>query len=152
VDLDTPEETDDSTHGMLVRDAGPEDAPFVVELLGRAGWTLSERADPANGSTTLVLYDPADGVVRGAAVVEGRAAGSYELVAWAVERVHDTAATASRLVRSAADRLRRAGAERLVVTVPVDGVSMRVLTDAGFGPVGFDPDHPSVVLTLYQEL
>jgi hypothetical protein len=137
---------------MLVRDAGPEDRPVVIDLLGRAGWTLAETSAQADGAGTLVLYDPADGIVRGAVVVEGLATGSYELVAWAVENVPDEAGAASRLVRSAADRLRRVGAERLVVTLRSGGgVAIGVLTDAGFGVVPSDPAQPNT-LTLYQEL
>ena len=118
---------------MLVRDAGPDDLRFVVDLLGRAGWAPPELAAWTRNSSTLVLYDPADGIVRGAIVVGELAPGSFELRAWAVEDVPDGARATGRLVRAAADHLRRAGGERLVVKIHKAEVAVDVLTDAGFG-------------------
>ena len=153
MDQRAPDQAEAGSSGeqLLVREAGDDDRRFISELLGRAGWSEAELDSWTSGASTLVLYDPADGVVRGAVIVGALAAGSFQLVAWAVEHVDDSSAATARLVRAAADRLRRSGAERLVVTLEGPGVSVDIMTEAGFGVVApAEATTPRVI--LYQEL
>jgi hypothetical protein len=136
---------------LLVRDATPRDRLDQQPVLEACGWTPTQLAAWAGEGPAVVLYDPADDEVRGLAVARPIGPATFELAGWAVDGVPDHTAAAERLVRGIADRLRRAGAERLVVEVN-DGLAARLLVGSGFHPVHRGAGADEEALTLYQEL
>jgi hypothetical protein len=136
---------------LLVRVARADDRCDATGLLMAAGWTPDQLDAWNRGLPALVLYDPADGTIHGAVVASRRDVGVYDLIAWAVADSVDPAAAASRLVRALADRVRRTGGDRLVVSVR-DESAVSILRASGFEPVADDRNHGKHVSTHYLEL
>src|SRR3954451_18254520 len=101
---------------LLVRDAEPEDRLAGDPLVTVAGWTAEQRRAWREGVPAIVLYDPADAAVHGIVVANPRGPGMFDLMAWAVAPALDRRTAAGRLVEAIANRVRRAGGERLVVS------------------------------------
>ena len=117
-----------SAEVLIVREALPGELPGAQAMLAHDGWPSTPQA------TFVVVFDPCEQIVRGAAAVRRRCHCTYELAAWAVgdDRV---GAIEQRLVRAVADRVRRGGGRRLVASL--DGLSpeqVAVLTQSGFVP------------------
>ena len=104
------ESPDSPSAPLLVREAKREECSAARSLLVRAGWEI------VGDGTMLVVFDPCEQSIRGAAVARQRCHCTYELVAWAVDaellRTVD-----ARLVRAVADRLRQIGARRVIASV-----------------------------------
>ena len=89
-------------HEPAVRDA-------TIELLAAGGWPRHLLARWASDGVVLELYDPADEIPRGAAIVESVGDGTYELRAWVAtidqrnsDLVSATADKADRVIRNGA--------------------------------------------------
>jgi len=109
------------------------DRSGALDLLATAGWAPDRLADWAATGTLLELYDPADGVPRGAALVEVVHDGVYQLRAWAATIDTADPAVSGRLVQAVSDALRRAGGRRVVASVgDADAQRLTLLREAGF--------------------
>jgi hypothetical protein len=109
------------------------DRSGALDLLATAGWARDRLADWAATGTLLELYDPADGVPRGAALVEVVHDGVYQLRAWAATIDTTDPAVSGRLVQAVSDALRRAGGRRVVASVgDADAQRLTLLLEAGF--------------------
>ena len=128
---------------LLVRDASPDDRVAAAPLLAEAGWSSAQIDAWNEGMPALVLCDPADGTVHGAVVAGECGLWAYDLVAWAAAATADSRTVADRLVRAIADRARRRGGERLVITVH-DDEAAALLEASGFEAVS--------VMTYHLEL
>ena len=147
-----PPDADETSAQLLVRDAGPDDRATALSLLRDAGWTTAQLEAWRSGAPAVVLYDPANDVTYGVAAVSEDGAGTYSLVGWAVRDLADTTAAGGRVVRAGADRARRAGGERLVVTIDDGDPAIHVLIAAGFDVVASLLSQSSGRMTLYLEL
>jgi|SRR5262245_4526715 hypothetical protein len=128
---------------LLLRPAGDGDRDVALDLLEAAGWTRPLLAKWATSGTVLELYDPADDVPQGAAIVDAVGDATYELRAWA--SIVDTAepAVPGRLVTAIADALRRSGGRRVVASVgDADPERLTLLLAAGFRFAGVERDAP----------
>jgi ribosomal protein S18 acetylase RimI-like enzyme len=119
---------------LLVRVAQSEDRRNAEGLVTEAGWNAEQRHSWRNGAPGIVLFDPVDSTVYGVVVAVPRRPGVFDLVAWAVAPMLDRRATAARLVRAIANRVRREGGERLVVRVREDDAGA-LLEACGFQEV-----------------
>jgi hypothetical protein len=77
----------------------------------------------------------------------------YDLMAWAVAPALDQCAAASRLVHAMANRVRRAGAERMVVSVH-DETAGALLEACGFHNLSRLDDNlsPAEIVTYHLDL
>jgi hypothetical protein len=107
----------------------------ALELLSAAGWPRPMLAHWASIGVVLELYDPADEIPCGAAIVTAARDedGTYELRAWdATVQVEDPHVV-SRLVGAIADALRRSGGRHVVASVvEADRHRITLLLEAGF--------------------
>jgi len=118
---------------FLLREATGVARDAALDLLEAAGWSRAGLSEWASRGTVLELYDPADDVPRGAAVVEAVWEATYELKAWAATVDTAEPAVPERLVRGIADALRRAGGRRVVASVgDGDPDRLTLLLEAGF--------------------
>src|ERR1700741_800354 len=139
---------------LLVRAAVAQDRLAAEELVLDAGWNAQQCDAWHAGAPAVVLFDPADTAVYGIVVAEPRAPGVFDLVAWAVTPLIDEPAAADRLVRAIADRVRRDGGERLLVTVH-DGAAGALLEGCGFQELSRRHDgvgSSGIVVTYYLGL
>ena len=115
-----------SAEVLLVREALAGEIPGARAILARHGWSSTRQG------TFIVVFDPFEQNVRGAAVVRRRCHCTYELAAWAVG--DDRVGTIEhRLVRAVADRVRRGGGRRVVVSLcALSPEQVAVLTASGF--------------------
>ena len=118
----------------LLREAAPPAGrDGALWLLEAAGWSPGRLAHWATSGTLLELYDPADAIPCGAAIVAPMEDATYALRAWATTLDTADRAVAGRLVRAIADALRRSGARRVVASVDhADRRSITLLLEAGF--------------------
>jgi N-acetylglutamate synthase-like GNAT family acetyltransferase len=138
---------------LLVRAAQPADRPAAAGLVGAAGWSAEQRRAWQDGAPAIVLYDPADAAVHGVVVARPRGPGVFDLVAWAVAPPLNRATAAARLVGAIANRARRDGGERLVVSVQ-DKDAGALLEACGFQEVSRSHSAfaPESVVTYHLEL
>jgi hypothetical protein len=139
---------------LLVRTAEPADRLAADALVTAAGWTAEQRQAWRDGAPAIVLYDPVDTTVHGAVMVSRGDPGVYDLMAWAVAPALDQCVAASRLVQAMANRVRRAGAERMVVSVH-DETAGALLESCGFHNLCRVDDNFSaagIVVTYHLEL
>src|SRR5215831_1344585 len=117
------------------------DGSGVLDVLVTAGWARDRLTDWAATGTLLELYDPADGVPRGAALVEIVHDGVYQLQAWAATIDKTDPAVSERLVHAISDALRRVGGRRVVASVgDADPQRLTLLLEAGFRFVSVERD------------
>ena len=138
---------------LLVRAAEPADRRAAAELVRAAGWSAEQCRAWRDGAPAIVLYDPADTSVHGVVVARPRGPGVFDVVAWAVAPPLDRRTAAARLVGAIANRARRDGGERLIVSV-VDENAGALLEACGFqkvSPVAGAPQQ-EIVLTYHLEL
>jgi uncharacterized protein YqgV (UPF0045/DUF77 family) len=130
----------------LLREAvRPAERDGAMSLLETAGWSPGRLAHWAASGTVLELYDPADSIPRGAAIVAPTGNATYALHAWATTLDMADRAVAGRLVRAIAEALRRSGARRVVASVEhADRRSIMLLLEA-------EPVKP-VETTCYADL
>ena len=115
----------------------------ALDLLEGAGWPRRVLAEWASSGTVLELYDPADEIPRGAAIVAVDGGGTYQLRAWAATIDVTDQSVAGRLVRAIGDALRRSGGRRVVASVgDADPQRLTLLLEAGFRIVGVERDAP----------
>jgi hypothetical protein len=119
---------------LLLREvARPLDRGAVLDLLVAAGWSRPQVVKWALRAMLFELYDPADGLPVGAAIVEPADGGNFDLVAWATSLVSGDAVVAGRLVRAVADAVRAAGGRRVRAAVgDCRAEQVKVLMEAGF--------------------
>ena len=129
----------------LLREAhDPATRDTTIELLAAGGWPRRLLARWASDGVVLELYDPADEIPRGAAIVEFVGDGTYELRAWVATMDLSGRGAAGRLVSAVADALRRSGGRRVVASVgDADPQRLALLLDAGFRISGIERDAPS---------
>jgi hypothetical protein len=129
----------------LLREAHePAVRDVTIELLAAGGWPRHLLARWASDGVVLELYDPADEIPRGAAIVEFVGDGTYELRAWVATMNLANRGVAGRLVRAVADALRRSGGRRVVASVgDADPHRLTLLLEAGFRISGVERDAPS---------
>jgi hypothetical protein len=127
---------------LLLREVDPaSDRSAVLDVLATAGWARDRLADWAATGTLLELYDPADGVPRGAALVEIVHDGVYQLQAWGATIDTSDPAVSGRLVHGISDALRRVGGRRVVASVgDADPQRLMLLLEAGFRFVSVERD------------
>jgi hypothetical protein len=117
------------------------DRSAALDVLAAAGWARDRLADRAATGTLLELYDPADGIPRGAALVEIVHDGVYQLQAWAATIDTTDPAVSGRLVHAISDALRRVGGRRVVASVgDADPQRLTLLLEAGFRFVSVERD------------
>jgi hypothetical protein len=128
----------------LLREApDPRARDAALGLLVAAGWPLPLLVEWAACGILLELYDPADDIPRGAAIVAAAGDGVYELRAWAATINVGDGTVAGRLVRAIGDALRRSGCRRVVASVgDADLHRLTLLLEAGFRVVGVERDAP----------
>ncbi|MGV3760401.1 MAG: hypothetical protein ACO1PW_12810 [Actinomycetota bacterium] len=123
---------------LLVRDLQPVERPQLLGRLLDLGWTVSHLAAWMDGAPAVLLFDPADRCVVGAALIDEARPGTFELlrVDVAAEVGHDD--LRRRLVGAAGDRARRSGATWLIAALTSTGLGRTELEDLGFcfGPEG----------------
>jgi ribosomal protein S18 acetylase RimI-like enzyme len=139
---------------LLVRTAEPADRLAAEPLVTAAGWSAEQQQAWRDGAPAIVLYDPVDTTVHGAVMVSRGDPGIYDLMAWAVAPALDQCAAARRLVEAMANRVRRAGAERMVVSVH-DETAGALLQACGFHNLSRRDDNLSpagIVVTYHLEL
>jgi ribosomal protein S18 acetylase RimI-like enzyme len=139
---------------LLVRDAEPEDRLAGDRLVNAAGWSAQQRQAWREGVPAVVLYDPADATVHAIVVASPLGPGMFDLTAWTVASALDRRAAAVRLVEAIANRVRRGGGERLVVTVH-DEAAGSLLEACGFHVVSRRDQRSAdgvSVLTYHLEL
>jgi N-acetylglutamate synthase-like GNAT family acetyltransferase len=139
---------------LLVRTAEPADRLAADALVTAAGWTGEQRRAWRDGAPAIVLYDPADTTVHGAVMVSRGEPGVFDLMAWAVAPALDQCAAARRLVDAMANRVRRAGGERMVVSVH-DETAGSLLEACGFHNLSRCDENVSaggIVVTYHLEL
>ena len=127
---------------LLLREVDhASDRSDALDVLASAGWARDRLADWVATGTLLELYDPADGVPRGAALVEIIHDGVYQLRAWATSIDMTDPAVSGRLVQAISDALRRAGGRRVVASVgDADPQRLALLLEAGFRFVSVERD------------
>jgi hypothetical protein len=117
------------------------DRAAALSVLEAAGWSSVRLAQWAAAGTVLELYDPADGMPRGAALVDVVDEGTYEVRAWAATIDTTEPGVPERLVRAVADALRRVGGRRVLASVgDADPQLLTLLLEAGFRFVSVERD------------
>jgi len=129
---------------LLLRETGqPAETEVAVGLLEHAGWSRHHLHAWVLTGTVLELYDPADDLPCGAAIVRSEIEGTFEVLAWATTLNLTDQATAGRLMRAIADALRAVGARRVIAAVGDARPEQLVpLLDAGFRFVSVERDAP----------
>jgi hypothetical protein len=118
---------------FLLREACGGEREVALDLLEAAGWSRLLLAEWATAGTVLELYDPADDVPHGAAIVDAVDGANYQLRAWTSSADPAEPTVSGRLVTAIADALRRSGGRRVVASVgDADPQRLTLLLAAGF--------------------
>ena len=126
---------------FLLRETDQHGRAFALELLEAAGWSPQLVEAWAAAGTVLELYDPADDVPCGAAIVGPVEHETFALRAWALDARCRDGIASLRLVGAIADVLRRHGGRRLVACVgDADARDLSTLVAAGFRFAGVERD------------
>jgi hypothetical protein len=128
-------------HQFLLREADDDGEAAARALLAVAGWAAPLVDAWAAAGDVLELYDPADGLPCGAAIVGPVEHDTIALRAWAVDAQCVDGTAALRLVGAIVDLLRRRGTRRVVACVgDADADELATLVAAGFRFAGVERD------------